>query len=151
MDEPTNGLDPQGVVMMRNIIKDLCANGKTVFFSSHILEDVRQVSTKIGVISRGKIIALGTTDEVRRAMAKDDLTTIVVKVTGAMPQLSLAQIVSADYQDGTAVLRTRGDIREEISDELFRRGAHVRELRVEERSLEDVFLETVYGGNGNAS
>jgi ABC-2 type transport system ATP-binding protein len=151
MDEPTNGLDPQGVVMMRNIIKDLCANGKTVFFSSHILEDVRQVSTKIGVISSGKIIALGTTDEVRRAMAKDDLTTIVVKVTGAMPQLSLAQIVSADYHDGTAVLRTRGDIREEISDELFRRGARVRELRVEERSLEDVFLETVYGGNGNAS
>ncbi len=151
MDEPTNGLDPQGVVTFRNIIKDLAGKGKTIFFSSHILEDVRQVSTKIGVISKGKIIAQGTTDEVRRKMTKDDLTTIVVKVAGDMPKLSLAQIVSADYKNGSAVLRTKGDIRGEISDDLFQRGVHVRELRVEERSLEDVFLETVYGGAGNAS
>ncbi len=146
MDEPTNGLDPQGVVMMRKIIKDLSGKGKTVFFSSHILEDVRQVSTIIGVISHGKIIAQGTTDEVRHKMLKDELTTIVVRVAGDMPKLTLAQIVSADYKNGTAVLRTKGDIRNEISDDLFQRGVHVRELRIEERSLEDVFLETVYGG-----
>jgi ABC-2 type transport system ATP-binding protein len=146
MDEPTNGLDPQGVVTFRKIIKDLASKGKTVFFSSHILEDVRQVSSTIGVISQGKIIAQGTTDEVRRKMMKEDLTTIVVRVAGEMPQLSLAQIISADYRNGSAILRTKGDIRSEISDELFRRGIHVRELRVEERSLEDVFLETVYGG-----
>jgi ABC-2 type transport system ATP-binding protein len=146
MDEPTNGLDPQGVVMMRNIIKDLCKNGKTVFFSSHILEDVRQVSTRIGVISKGKIIAQGTTDAVRRMMEKDDLTTIVVRVAGEMPKLSLESIVSANYNNGSAILRTRGDIRDQISDELFSRNVHVRELRVEERTLEDVFLETVYGG-----
>jgi ABC-2 type transport system ATP-binding protein len=146
MDEPTNGLDPQGVVTFRNIIKDLATKGKTVFFSSHILEDVRQVSTTIGVISKGKMIAQGTTDEVRHMMQKDDLTTIVVKVAGDMPKLTLAQIVSADYKNGSAVLRTKGDIRGEISDDLFQRGIHVRELRVEERSLEDVFLETVYGG-----
>jgi ABC-2 type transport system ATP-binding protein len=149
MDEPTNGLDPQGVVTFRNIIKDLCKKGKTVFFSSHILEDVRQVSTKIGVISKGQMIAQGTTDEVRRMMQKDDLTTIVVKVAGEMPKLSLSQIVSADYVNGSAVLRTKGDIRSEISDDLFQRGIHVRELRVEEKSLEDVFLETVYGGERN--
>jgi ABC-2 type transport system ATP-binding protein len=151
MDEPTNGLDPQGVVTFRNIIKDLCKQGKTVFFSSHILEDVRQVSTKMGVISKGKMIAVGTTDEVRQMMAMDDLTTIVVKVAGDMPKLTLAQIVSADYQNGTAVLRAKGDIRDVISDDLFNRGVRVRELRIEERSLEDVFLETVYGGNGNAA
>jgi ABC-2 type transport system ATP-binding protein len=63
-----------------------------------------------------------------------------------MPKLSLAQIVSADYKNGSAVLRTKGDIRGEISDDLFQRGVHVRELRVEEQSLEEVFLETVYGG-----
>ncbi|HUL62098.1 MAG TPA: ABC transporter ATP-binding protein [Methanocella sp.] len=146
MDEPTNGLDPQGVVTYRHIIKDLAVKGKTIFFSSHILEDVRQVSTVIGVISQGRIVAQGTTDAVRREMLKDDLTTIVVRVRGEMPKLSLAQIVSADYRDGTAVLRTQGDVRDAISDELFQRGVHVRELRVEERSLEDVFLETVYGG-----
>ncbi len=149
MDEPTNGLDPQGVVTFRNIIKDLASKGKTVFFSSHILEDVRQVSTTIGVISKGRMIAQGTTDEVRRKMMKDDLTTIVVRVAGDMPKLALASIVSGDYHNGSAVLKTRGDVRNEISDDLFQRGVHVRELRVEERSLEDVFLETVYGGAAN--
>jgi ABC-2 type transport system ATP-binding protein len=146
MDESTNGLDPQGVVMMRKIIKDPSGKGKIVFFSSHIPEDVRQVSTVIGVIFHGKIIAQGTTDEVRHKMQKDDLTTIVVRVAGDMSKLTLAQIVGADYKNGTAILRTKGDIRNEISDDLFQRGVRVRELRTEEQSLEDVFLETVYGG-----
>lgn len=151
MDEPTNGLDPQGVITFRQIIKDLSGKGKTVFFSSHILEDVRQVSTKIGVISKGKIVAQGTTEEVRHKMMKDDLITIVVKVAGDMPELSLPQIVSADYENGCAILKAKGDICGEIADDLFRRGVRVCELRVEERSLEDVFLESVYGGAGNAS
>jgi ABC-2 type transport system ATP-binding protein len=149
MDEPTNGLDPQGVITFRNIIKDLAGKGKTVFFSSHVLEEVQHVSSTIGVISKGKIIARGTTDEVRRKMQGDDLTTIVVKVNGSMPKLALSQIVSADYQNGHAVIRAKGDIRDQISDELFRQNVHIRELRIEERSLEDVFLETVYGGASN--
>jgi ABC-2 type transport system ATP-binding protein len=149
MDEPTNGLDPQGVITFRNIIKDLAGKGKTVFFSSHVLEEVQHVSSTIGVISKGKIIARGTTDEVRRKMQGDDLTTIVVKVNGSMPKLALSQIVSADYQNGRAVIRAKGDIRDQISDELFRQNVHIRELRIEERSLEDVFLDTVYGGASN--
>ncbi len=146
MDEPTNGLDPQGVVTFRNIIRDLAAKGKTVFFSSHILEDVQQVSNTIGVISKGKMIAQGTTDEVRRKMQKDDLMTIMIKVVGTMPKLTSPQIVSAEYNNGSAVVKAKGDIRDAISEELFRQNVRVHELRVLERSLEDVFLETVYGG-----
>jgi ABC-2 type transport system ATP-binding protein len=149
MDEPTNGLDPQGVITFRNIIKDLAGKGKTVFFSSHVLEEVQHVSSTIGVISKGRIIAHGTTDEVRRKMQGDELTTIVVRVNGTMPKLILSGIVSADYQDGRAVIKAKGDIRDQISDELFRQNIRVRELRVEERSLEDVFLDTVYGGASN--
>jgi len=146
MDEPTNGLDPQGVITFRNIIKDLAGKGKTVFFSSHVLEEVHQVSTTIGVISKGKIIARGTTDDVRRKMQKDDLTTIVIRVNGTMPHLTLSGIVGAEYNNGSAVVKAKTDIRDQISDELFRQNIRVRELRVQERSLEEVFLETVYGG-----
>jgi ABC-2 type transport system ATP-binding protein len=149
MDEPTNGLDPQGVITFRNIIKDLAGKGKTVFFSSHVLEEVQHVSSTIGVISKGRIIAHGTTDEVRRKMQGDELTIIIVRVNGTMPKLILSGIVSADYQDGRAVIKAKGDIRDQISDELFRQNIRVRELRVEERSLEDVFLDTVYGGASN--
>jgi ABC-2 type transport system ATP-binding protein len=146
MDEPTNGLDPQGVMQVRNIIKDQASQGKTIFFSSHILEEVRHVSRTIGIISKGKLIAQGTLDDVKRKLQKEQLLTIVVKATGAIPQLTTPGIVDASYVDGTALIHARSDIRDEISDELVRNHIRIRELRVEERSLEDVFLETVYGG-----
>jgi ABC-2 type transport system ATP-binding protein len=146
MDEPTNGLDPQGVMQVRNIIKDLASQGKTIFFSSHILEEVRHVSKTIGIISKGKLIAQGTLDDVKRKLQKEQMLTIVVKATGAIPQLTTPGIVDVSYVDGTALIRARSDIRDEISDELVRNHVHIRELRMEERSLEDVFLETVYGG-----
>jgi ABC-2 type transport system ATP-binding protein len=63
-----------------------------------------------------------------------------------MPQLDLPGIVSAEYNDGSAVVKAKADIRPAISDELFRQNVRVHELRVRERSLEEVFLETVYGG-----
>jgi len=151
MDEPTNGLDPQGVMQVRNIIKDLASKGKTIFFSSHILEEVRQISTTVGIITKGKLIAQGTLDEVRQKMQKDQLFTIVVKATGEMPRLTNSGIVDASYVNHTAMIHARTDIRDEISDELVRNNVHIRELRIEEKSLEDVFLETVYGGTSNAT
>ncbi len=146
MDEPTNGLDPQGVMQVRNIIKDLASRGKTIFFSSHILEEVRQVSKTIGIISGGKLIAQGTLDDVKRKLEKEKLLTIIVKATGAIPRLTNPGIVDASYMNGTALIHARSDIRAEICDELVQNRVHVRELRMEERSLEEVFLETVYGG-----
>jgi len=145
MDEPTNGLDPQGVVQFRNIISDLSNKGKTIFFSSHILSEVQLVCKNIGVISKGKIIAEGTTDEVRRTLQKDDLMTISVSVQGKIPELNTAGIVEASYNGSSAIIRARSDIRDEISSELYGSGIKIHELKVIERSLEEVFLNTVYG------
>src|SRR5271157_3102771 len=151
LDEPTNGLDPQGVIQFRHILKEQSGLGKTIFFSSHILEEVRQISTTVGIITKGKLIAQGTLDEVRQKMQKDQLFTIVVKATGEMPRLTNSGIVDASYVNHTAMIHARTDIRDEISDELVRNNVHIRELRIEEKSLEDVFLETVYGGTSNAT
>jgi ABC-2 type transport system ATP-binding protein len=147
MDEPTNGLDPQGVIQVRNIILDLSKQGKTIFFSSHILEEVRHVCKTVGIITKGKLIARGTLDEVRNKMRKEDVVTIVVKSSGAIPQLTDPGIIDASYVDGTAVIHAKSDIREQISDELVRNHVHIKELRMEEASLEDIFLSSVYGGN----
>ena len=95
MDEPTNGLDPQGVMQVRNIIKDLSSQGKTIFFSSHILEEVRQVCKTVGIITKGKLIAQGTLDEVRQKMQKEQAVTIVVKSSGDIPKLSDPGILDA--------------------------------------------------------
>lgn len=144
MDEPTNGLDPQGVLQVRNIIRDLASQGKTIFFSSHILEEVRQVCTTIGIISHGKLIANGTLDDVRHKLQGEQSFTIIVKASGPIPKLTDPRIIDASYADDSAVVHARADIRDEISVEVTKGDLHVKELRLEERSLEDVFMETVY-------
>lgn len=144
LDEPTNGLDPQGVIQFRKIIKDLATNGKTVFFSSHILDEVQHVCTKIGIISKGKLIASGTPEEVKALMGGQEYVTIRVKVKGSMPKLEDVRIIDAVYNNGSAVIKAKSDIREDISQSLFNQSIIVKELMVEEKTLEDIFLDTVY-------
>jgi ABC-2 type transport system ATP-binding protein len=144
LDEPTNGLDPQGVIQFRNIIKDVAAQGKTVFFSSHILDEVQHVCTKIGIITKGKLIASGTPDEVKGLMGGQEYVTIHVKVKGSMPKLEDVRIIDAIYHNGSAVIKAKTDIREDISQTLFNQSILIKELKVEEKTLEDIFLDSVY-------
>ena len=146
LDEPTNGLDPEGVIQFRNIIKEMAAEGRTVFFSSHVLNEVQQVCNTIGIISKGKIVAQGTPDEVRKAMSKDEHVTIKIKVIGTMPKLDDPRILSANYVNGSAVITASEDIRDNISEELYKSGIRIRELHLEEQTLEEVFLNTIYRG-----
>jgi ABC-2 type transport system ATP-binding protein len=144
LDEPTNGLDPEGVIQFRKIIKEQAAKGKTIFFSSHILDEVQHVCNTICIISKGKIMAQGTLDDVRKKMRKDERMTIKIKVIGTMPKLTDPRIIEASYNDGTATLSVQSDIVNEVASELMKGGVRIRELKVEEESLEDIFLETVY-------
>lgn len=144
LDEPTNGLDPEGVIQFRKIIKEQAAKGKTIFFSSHILDEVQHVCNTICIISKGRIMAQGTLDEVRKKMRKDERMTIKIKVVGTMPKLTDPGIVDATYNDGTATLHVQSDIVNEVASELMKSGVRIREIKVEEESLEDIFLETVY-------
>jgi ABC-2 type transport system ATP-binding protein len=147
LDEPTNGLDPEGVVQFREIIKDLAARGKTVFFSSHIIGEVQQACHTIGIISHGKIVALGTQAEIRHKMRKADEFLIHIEVAGGhVPKLTDSRIVDAVYNDGSALVRASADIREDLSVELFKDGLRIRELSLKEKSLEELFLETIYKG-----
>lgn len=147
LDEPTNGLDPEGVVQFREIIREMAAEGKTVFFSSHIIGEVQHVCNKIGIISKGKIVAHGTVDEIRNMMSKGQEYTIKVSVAGGpVPRLDDPRIIEVVSRNGSTLLRASSDIREDISRELFRSGHYVTELSLKERSLEELFLETVYRG-----
>src|SRR3954452_23438108 len=63
LDEPVNGLDPEGVLWMRTMLKDLAADGHTVFVSSHLMSEMAQTATRLVVVGRGKLIADTTVDE----------------------------------------------------------------------------------------
>ncbi len=69
LDEPLAGLDPRSARMLKDLMKEHCAKGGTVFFSSHVLEVVEDLCDRIAIIKNGKIIALGTVDEIRAKSA----------------------------------------------------------------------------------
>lgn len=70
LDEPSNGLDPAGIVEMRELIRKLAQSGKTIFVSSHILAEVRQVCTRIGIIRGGQLIGVGAVNDLLRSTSR---------------------------------------------------------------------------------
>jgi ABC-type multidrug transport system ATPase subunit len=138
LDEPTNGLDPQGVVEMRSLIRRLGSGNRTVMLSSHLLNEVQQISDRVAIIRKGKLVAQGTVHELRGESA------IVVRVTPAdagrrqLDRMLGASAVTA--VDGTLRLSVNPDRAADINEALVGAGIKVSELRAVERTLEEVFL-----------
>ncbi|MBO0709073.1 MAG: ABC transporter ATP-binding protein [Candidatus Dormibacteraeota bacterium] len=140
LDEPTNGLDPQGIVAMRKLIVDLGHEGRTVLVSSHLLDEVEQMCTRIGVIKTGRLIAEGTMAELRsgpsmlevRAEPHDKASDLLRRMVG--PD-------SVQENDGMFRVRAEPDEAAQLNRSLVEEGLEVSHLAVAQRSLEDVFLE----------
>ena len=116
LDEPTNGLDPQGTREVRSLIRSFAADGTTVFVSSHLLAEVEQLCTHVGVMSGGTLVAQGTLADFRRAGAR-------ARVQVRTPDLEAARAVLAslgveiDVRDAASDLdlRDRGEARQRPS------------------------------------
>lgn len=92
LDEPASGLDPRARVEIRELLVELARMGKTVFFSTHILADVAEICTRVGIIESGQIIATGTLDELQRGLATQRAVHIVVLDQVAAAQEYLAAL-----------------------------------------------------------
>jgi ABC-type multidrug transport system ATPase subunit len=138
LDEPTNGLDPQGVVEMRSLIRRLGTGRRTVMLSSHLLNEVQQISDRVAIIRKGKLVAQGTVHELRGESA------IVVRVSPvdvARRQLDrMLGAAAVTAVDGTLRLSVNPDRAADINEALVGAGIKVSELRAVERTLEEVFL-----------
>ncbi len=142
LDEPTNGLDPAGAADFRRIVRRLKKDGKTIFFSSHILSEVREVCETIGIIHRGKIVAKGP------IRAFDSKLRIVVQTEPKLDESLLKKFgdVSYDERRDAFVVEVEKDCRLEISKLLYGSGYVVKELHLEEPSLEEIYFRLVGGG-----
>ena len=81
LDEPTAGLDPRSANTVKQILTDLCLNGRTVFMATHILEIAEKICDRIGIIYQGKLIAVGTLAELRNQIANASLEEIFLQLT----------------------------------------------------------------------
>ncbi|MEO8028106.1 MAG: ABC transporter ATP-binding protein [Bryobacteraceae bacterium] len=139
LDEPTNGLDPAGMNEMRSLIRRLPEqHGITVFLSSHLLNEVEQVATHVGILSQGRVVFQGSAAELRR-LRRPRLRIRVDEALKATVLLA-TRGWKVEQSDGW-LLAPDGDDPAEINRALVEAGFSVRHLAVESASLEDVFLE----------
>jgi ABC-2 type transport system ATP-binding protein len=80
-DEPTNGLDPAGIAEIRELIKELNRNGKTIIMASHILDEVEKVCTHVAIIQKGVLKAVGSVKEVMSTTGSDNLNTVLIELS----------------------------------------------------------------------
>jgi ABC-type multidrug transport system ATPase subunit len=140
LDEPTNGLDPAGVVEVRELIRDLGTEGRTVVLSSHLLSETELVCDNVAVLSRGKLIAQGSIQELLRQHDGFRLrTTDDAKARAALADMNWVQ--HTEHQDGGLMVTAPPARAWEISRALAQREVYVNELMPVHRSLEEFFME----------
>ncbi len=140
LDEPTNGLDPQGTREVRQLIASLGAEGVTILVSSHLLSEVEQMCTHVGVMRTGRLVAQGAIEELRAARRASVrvVTPDGATAAGVLARAGLSQ-AAADDDGATGVL---GDVPpESVVAALVGAGVAVREFVVIRPRLEDLFIE----------
>ena len=147
LDEPTNGLDPQGVVEMRSLIRRLGTGSRTVVLSSHLLSEMEQVCDRVGIIRHGRLVTEGTVDELRGEPAVTVRATPLEAARQALEQKLGASAVTA--VNGTLRIAADPESAPDINAMLVEAHIRVSELRPAERSLEEVFLQVT--GEGEAA
>lgn len=147
LDEPTNGLDPAGIIEFRETIRRLQGDGKTVFLSSHLLSEVEKVCSHVALINRGRILASGSVEEL---LGKTKA--IWLKVSDADGAVCLLEGIEwiksvKKKETGLVVAEAEEQRAYEINELLISNGIHVNETKISEGSLEDFFLATIDAGD----
>jgi ABC-2 type transport system ATP-binding protein len=141
LDEPANGLDPEGIVEMRHLLKGLGAEGRTVFVSSHQLAEVQQVCDQVAVLAHGRCVAAGPVDGVLASVGN---TGVVARVDDPPTAVAVLHREGIDaWVDDDGLVRSAlpsGDA-PVLARALARHDIYPRELRPGGASLEEAFLE----------
>ncbi|SFF42833.1 ABC transporter ATP-binding protein [Blastococcus tunisiensis] len=142
LDEPVNGLDPEGVKWVRTMVRRLAAEGRTVFISSHLMSEMAQTADHLLVIGRGRIIAAGAVQEII------DATTTATVLVRSPRAGELAELLTASGGTATPAADGRLEVRglgsEQIGDAAARSGIPLHELTPVRASLEDAFLSLTH-------
>ena len=139
LDEPANGLDPEGVLWMRTMLKSLAAEGHTVFVSSHLISEMAQTATRLVVIGRGRLIADTSVAEFV-ARASTSIVTVRTPEVSRLRELLLAPDVTFTSEQPD-VLQVDGLTAQHIGTVAWQAHIPVYELAIQQASLEQAFME----------
>ena len=141
LDEPTNGLDPQGTREVRNLIRSLSAEGITIFLSSHLLSEIEMLCSHVAVMSAGKIVAQGLIEDLRNEeptrliLRTDDVDLAVetLKSAGIGKAKILGDQITCEVDPALDVASLNG--------KLVRKKVSVKEIRLQRSSLEEKYVK----------
>lgn len=141
LDEPTNGLDPQGIHQIREIIKKIAASGTTILLASHLLDEVEKVCTHVVILRKGMSLYSGSVDGMNAShgfiiMQSDDLDAL----RSALEQMNAFTNIKQEGETLIAYLRNPMDA-SEVNQALFAKGISLSRLEKRKESLEEQFLE----------
>ncbi|MCI3920368.1 ABC transporter ATP-binding protein [Paenibacillus sp. TRM 82003] len=143
LDEPTNGLDPQGIKELRTFVRGLAEQGVAVFVSSHLLSEIQLMCDRVAILSRGRVLAVGRVDE----LLEQSKETVVWRVSPAADGLRMlggeAELVSADGE--AIVVRMERERIPDLNRRLVEAGVAVTAIETRQPALEELFLQLTEG------
>jgi ABC-type multidrug transport system ATPase subunit len=150
LDEPANGLDPAGIVEVRELMRRLGSQGRTVFVSSHILNEVQQTADRVAILAKGRQVTTGPVHEVLSAGHATGLVVRLDDVAEGLRILGEAGI-DARVDDGLIRVGLPPADAARVTRTLADRGLYLTELRADEANLETVFLQLTGGASTEGS
>jgi len=148
MDEPSLGLDPVGMVEVREIVKEVAKEGVTVFISSHLLHEVQQICSHVTIINRGTALASDTLTNVSSQLSEApmllvEVTDLTDEIIKSLEKLPFVSSVSKENNKMSIRVNTRDDVRPQVSQAITESKGVIVSMSVKEQSLEDVFMKLV--------
>jgi ABC-2 type transport system ATP-binding protein len=141
LDEPANGLDPAGIRQVRALMRKLGDEGRTVFVSSHILSEIEHTCDRVAILSHGRCVSQGTVHDVVTSAGAGEAMLVKVDDLDAGVVALLRAGIGAERRDGHVRVAIAPTEAERVTRTLAHAQQWVTDLRPEERSLEDLFLE----------
>ena len=138
LDEPANGLDPAGMRQLRELLRNLASEGRTVFVSSHLLAELEQICDAVAIVDHGRVVAAGAVSEI---LAGVERRVVSVGVDDASRARSILEQIGLRVEPARAGLRVHGADPQDVAAALGRAGMWVSALEVEVPTLESRFLE----------
>ena len=142
LDEPVNGLDPEGVLWIRNTLKALAAEGRTVFVSSHLMSEMALTATRLVVVGRGRLIADTTVDEFVALAGGNAVTVRTSHATQLRDALLGPDVTIRSERDD--VLHVEGLTTDQIGTAAWQANLPIFELTARQASLEEAFMELTH-------
>lgn len=140
LDEPTNGLDPMGIAEIRELIKKIAANGKTIILASHLLDEVQKVCTHFAVLKKGNLVHTGPVDDVGKGEETVEVNADVPNLNEVL--MSFSGTSSINRENGHYQITLRENFHgKELNQFLFDKGIVANHLVTRKKSLEKMFLE----------